>query len=719
MAPLCDRSYSGRLRSLILVMGVIVGFGCASDPVESDSELQWERVAEEAIDPSGGTIAADELTLEIPAGAFESNAVLAIEQVASTQYTLEDPRQSAISSVYRVTGVPNIHEPLKIEITFDPSDLPSIDSCFVYIEEEVFVSADGEWVTRGRPLLSSQVDRTTGTVSAEIAPDIGSASVPGFFSKNNSVLVGYTITATRFGGFEALTDGSQFKICWQSGQVSEEWLEDLMIYLASAKTHLESLGMVFTTSPGEPIEVQVEPLPTGRNGEFVQSHRGVDHSYLRISPNVSGDLMQATAGHELFHLLQMCYGAHGHVFGYDYNWIAEACSVWFEAVFLRNPNFLPSVQEDNRNFIKSPLEYDDLEHGYGASRFLTHLTEQFGDSMITEVLTEIRTQSADDGDGVAAIMAVLDARGESLSQEYAEFVQLYTTKETGHTSWSTSDPELLLFTPNQTTHRFARQMTDLSAHHINASLNWGGESDVWGRLDITLNSTASEHLKGDVYVATIGSGPWTFTEQLSGGAPYTIVDFGWDEIKWVKVLIYRNEAEAPFDQNESAACDISFAAQDGFPVTAARFDLWINGVDVDGSDHRYDISNSGRSGTMTSPTTFSYDDLWEDEEAGFVSHTVFYCTLDVANRRITDWHFRRDYTSTEDNVQATCYAWGGAVGAEYQGTNNSMYAARGDSVCAVVDQVFDERIENGVVTRVLNSPSCDVFSKLEIYLTGW
>lgn len=156
------------LAALILVP-LLSSCGGSDDPA-APSEVQWSPVTEMDLGPTGGTVAGDDFTVIIPNGAFASDATLKVESRTPEEHTLLDSRLDAISTVYRVSGLPQSREPLTIELAFDPAQVPSGLTPTIYFEEEVLVDDETEPSLAGWPLRDVTVDLIAGRVRGTVPP---------------------------------------------------------------------------------------------------------------------------------------------------------------------------------------------------------------------------------------------------------------------------------------------------------------------------------------------------------------------------------------------------------------------------------------------------------------------------------------------------------------------------------------------------------------------
>ncbi len=703
---------------LWLSLGLVWLAGCGGgDDNPAGPQSGWQTIATETIAPAGGQIGGEEISVSFPPGALRTAAVLTLSAVAATEHPLLDPRIETVGRVYRLRGLPAFADSLTLRLSVAPSLLPAGDSCLVYVEEEAFVSVDPGNGVRGRPLASSVVDRAAGVITATLPGDrsyAGDAVAAPQVEATGDLI----ITLTTFRGFQATTQGSRFVVCFDSRGVPSAWIAALLDALEDAQQHLEGLGFVFGNSPGDQIEVQVLDLPGGRNGEFVQSKWGIDASYLVIDPAISGPLLRATAAHELFHLVQMGYGASGHALGYDYLWISEASSVWFEPIFLGDDAWVPNVQEDNRNFVLQALETDDPDHGYGASRFLTHITEAYGDTTLVKLYRHIARQTQGSRSGAGAVAAALAEHDATVAETFTQFAQHYLTVATGHAGWGVPDAAAGLLTPDDTELDFTLSLPALAAWHANVRPDWGGADPPAGTLVVTLQGTPSPFVEGFIYTAPIGSGPWTLRGSIDAEShTFTLADYGRGQRLWTKVVLVNQRATYPYNQTESVAVDLVFMPADEFTFDQGFFSMRYHALTLDGSDRpRQGLLGGPHRGTLAGDTfTASWDSTNTAGDVQFSGELVL--TVNATRTEITSWSWWYRWGFPALDVWHYYTATGGVIPQTYEGADYRQFSLLGAAMCASTTHIYWDVKEGGEVTEGLRSWSCNAESYLDFYLS--
>jgi hypothetical protein len=162
-----------------------------------------------------------------------------------------------------------------------------------------------------------------------------------------------------------------------------------------AYTKIEALGLSWARRTTWPLEVTIRIMgPDAIDGEMLSSRLwGVNGASIIINTTnmTSNDIARATAGHELFHVMQYLYDKRNRVSsalsGGGWLWMDEACSVWFERQMTPS-SYIPNIADANRDFIEEALNTDTQVHGYGASMFLTDLANRQGNTIIGSIISK-------------------------------------------------------------------------------------------------------------------------------------------------------------------------------------------------------------------------------------------------------------------------------------------------------------------------------------------
>jgi len=527
---------------------------------EKCSAFIWETIG-----IGGGTLEADDLTLTIPPGAFSEETTIAVKTV--DPYPIQYENLDALGSVYQLEHFPPIQEPITVEVSFDPSVISTEDSVYVYQEQTSFITEGVGEAQSGRPRLDTEVDWINGTATIQIAPSATNAAAadPDFIkfsglqdsdqiSEQGAVSVGAFSSSALLDLAEVKDEFFHIKDFSNSSTI--DYLNKIMEFLHKAKKELEGLKFsVLVEGQHElPMAVYITDNFQSTNpdaiAEAVRFGNPYD-SYIDVKPGEADGQKQIDTGHELFHIVQYLYGAYSTFsWNYQYTWLSEASSVWFETKLTEDKEYSSWQATNNRTFIYSSLEKEDTYHGYGASSFLTYLTDQseYGEGLVFTIFQKIKN-GEDNEIGTGALQAALGG-SEKLSELFREFAFTFISKTTTHTNWWEPGPppggEVQLY-PEIDPQKYTADLTALSAWNVIANPPHGS-SDRDYKL---VASLAGDNLfiKGAVYARDSSSDPWQLSCEFSPGGTCEVAQFfGEEKKRSANVILVNQQAEYPYNQ---------------------------------------------------------------------------------------------------------------------------------------------------------------------------
>lgn len=386
----------------------------------------------QVVPPAGGALTTSGATVTLPAGLVGEPTTMAIARQAAGATPVDAWRAS---DVFTITGLPeqlNAPVTLTLELTGRPAS-----------GETLLAIASGRGVRgAGLEFLEATV---TGNQAAVTLPTADTDGAKALIAR--SVASGPEVTFYVMTFYRRVTLGD-FMLFYPSSQLQEADVNAVAAVLADAKAKLEALGLSWARRTRWPLRVVIYPF-TGADidkwGMAEPSILGLNFHSISLNANkLSGgvsDELKATAGHELFHILQNLYDPRDALriakSPGTWLWFQEAASTWFEGIATGNRSEVPStVRQNNYSFLtQHGLEYqpgDPAEvqsHGYGASMFLHYLTSKAGgDTVVGSILKEGLARAP----GILAAPARLPVEGAAavlpamLSEHWRGFVRDYT-----------------------------------------------------------------------------------------------------------------------------------------------------------------------------------------------------------------------------------------------------------------------------------------------------
>ena len=531
---------------------------------------------QQTIGPGGGTLETDDLTITMPPGTFSEEATITVKTI--DPYPIQYENLDALGSFYQLENFSQIQGPITIEISFDPSMILTEDSVYIYQEQMSFITGEGVAVI-GHPRLDTEVDRINGTATIQIVPRetnpaavssnnlIKSSEQQGSYLSNGPDTMSVGAAASSYPpDLPEVSDDFFYIKDLTDNETLDRLIKEIKPSFHEAKIKLENIGFIFAEWI-KPLEVRIiNNLGAKEEEAFAETVHPPNkpwlwNPYINMLPGLSGDKLHIATGHELFHIFQLFYGAYGTAYlgfatPYKYKWLKEASSVWFEKKVSENGEEYFSVRaEANKDFIYSSLETEETNHGYGASSFLTYLTDrdEYNDKLILTIYQKIKNEE-DNGTGTGALQSALGG-SEKLSELFRDFAFKFISKTTGYANWT--EPFRFNAEINMGVNQKESEHPDLSALSAwNVKVN--PKFPTFPRKDYKLLVSlegGNQFIKGAVYTrdsaGEIADDPWQQECEFSPGETCEVTQFyngsNWEN-RSANVILVNQQAEHPYNQ---------------------------------------------------------------------------------------------------------------------------------------------------------------------------
>ncbi|MEA1922494.1 MAG: Ig-like domain-containing protein [Pseudomonadota bacterium] len=363
-------------------------------PADSFAANTAQFITSKTIGSQGGTLAAADFSLTIPAGVFPASSDLKLYKMSSDHYFDQD----LCTDTFRVIGLPD---------EFPETLLPDL--------KQTGTLTDESFIMVGEELL----------ISSQLAPGMAYHLFP---ASSNSGFLTYTPraaipvrsntpTSNRFLDFLGITGWKtyttengqgHFAIRYPNASVNLSQVTTLGQYLEAAYDTYENMGFSYGGRTSWPIEVTVTNLAFGTYGLFCKSLWGNNSATLQFNQNNLDNLseLRTTAGHEFFHFIQYLYDSrnnysrgHDNSFSISLHWLDEATAVWAEEKFTNTQNYVSSIRTrcemapfDGMEAGTGANIVQAGEHGYGMSAFIKYLVTQYGESIVRDIYLKILEQ---------------------------------------------------------------------------------------------------------------------------------------------------------------------------------------------------------------------------------------------------------------------------------------------------------------------------------------
>jgi hypothetical protein len=293
---------------------------CKKDKSENPPADTYDLIGSGVIGQAGGTIATDDVIIEIPGGALNSDASIELYSSSTENPYGEDGN----SEVYWLKGLPDqMNEPVKLSVRYNGTLKDQGFICF----GKYVIATSGQDTTLTETLIPAA--DSSGFLQAWIIP------VPGKSLKSTQYQGRYGLPFFSINNYWYYqTD--HFLIHFPGRYQSTGAVEALAAGLEGAYDTLLNMGFTYANRTSWPVDVTVSPLDPEIDGQTDRSFPYSSNSgYIEINTAIMTDkpLLTITGAHEFFHVVQDLYN-----YDEQYNWLQEASSVWFEEKFAANPS---------------------------------------------------------------------------------------------------------------------------------------------------------------------------------------------------------------------------------------------------------------------------------------------------------------------------------------------------------------------------------------------
>jgi hypothetical protein len=544
---------------LILLSGLLLlALGCtkkSTEPEEKPAE-DYTLQASQTIGSQGGEISADDFSLSVPQGAFNSNANLKLYASSKDQPF----GNYGVSRTFRLEGLPDEYaQPLRIRIKYDGT-----------LSNESYVAL-GRW-------MSDAILDTSAICYGLYASTDSSGylvcELPAREAITGSYRSGYDKVGTGLDSpldnfLVAITDylvypssKGHFLIYYPSSV--GETVDDLGAYLEAAYDTCERMGFNFGGPESrypklKPVKVTVRDLEDRwwRQGEFRLAEGKGEMEFNSEKMN-SADLagMRMAAGGLVFRMITLLYDPRV-VSGYDNMWLHPSCYFWFMEKFTDDPDYVPSDFKGNEMDPFTGIG-ELIGISEGVSAVIKYLADRYGDSIVVEMLedwSDGKTHSIR-----ALVNSVPDPEYVWWPGFCREYIKgnVYNVKPDTFLAHVASTFDVA--SASDTLKLFSGTYRDLSAKMYRINLNYG-DIDSKARIRFGLDATGVNLDYTTVMVFGLKGGT---LEYFSEGTPALIVEgvralttAGYDLI----AVVVNSFNQAPYNENSNIELEVEIVSE--------------------------------------------------------------------------------------------------------------------------------------------------------------
>lgn len=396
---------------------------------------------ESIIGVSGGTLVLDTVSVTIPFNSFDDDTKVSLELAPARQIIQDE----VVSDSYILSvSTQDIYEDL--QMTISQTSLPN-GAASVYLADSL--DLDSKVVSAPPRIVDSQV--SDGAVTFVIPK----------FKQRSGRSLGDRGSATNSGGAKFLAG---------AGPPADATVSTLFtVYAPTAADRIRiqsyaneawgKLAAIFgqkTLESMMPSQIKIYTQKMTPLGEVALSIASKQDQYININKILlapdKDDILKATIGHELFHVLQHMYDPrssleirNNFLFDIHFTMLGEAFSVWFEARMLDSTTYVSDVFLERREqFVHGLESFQNVDSnigiyamnlGYCTSGFIRWLHDSTGDAMVKQTWQAVSAQAtAEAYNDVSALISGAGAL-DTVNENWKEYIPKFITNTTGYTGW--------------------------------------------------------------------------------------------------------------------------------------------------------------------------------------------------------------------------------------------------------------------------------------------
>lgn len=708
------------LCTFILVCGMTTIIACGDDDGGTSAPPEEMPLAASTIGDDGGTLATDDFTLDVPAGAFPVDTELLLYEASA-----DDLPDNSVTGVYRLEGLPDIvAEPLTISMLF--SNAPSGNLLIGAGFETTSLETDQTRV------LYTYLDATVddGRLTSEWQPpDADSQATK--FNTRLAFLFGPQNTEVTYVPDEWIR---HFKICAPLvgrdlvPDVGEALEQAYQLYLdlgfdfqlaGNSEEVIAPVTVVFTH--GEPCEGQyVSGQWLSWTDSYSSSGMCVFHD--RMTPGDLDALKIAVQSRlaVIIHRAQIQHTFTNPAYDWVNHWMEPAVRLWAEGLFA-GPDHVPHDLDMNGWDFADGLIYsmlgdpgEDWEFGKAMPTLLKYLMDLENNGAALLLRTYDITRQ-DEPTGYAFLNAIA---GDS-SDWWPDFLEALLSGELYDLESDAFLGQAIDYTLNEQTWEttLTNFYPDLSArlYQFNPTYaGWGGGAF----MDLVVSSPDVNASYLDLLVFELRDGEISF---LTSGTDVRINDLASFRDDGAELLVLVSNAAWTMPSSVSEI-NLEVTVDEGAAVIDAHMYISVNIVpQYDGLTPNQGIDTEGNedlNGTFDG-SIFNGSYEWTNGEWTWTCTAT--CRLDRESDppRLLEWSFVKDIVATDGHYEAHIEASGGEVPHYVSGSSVDQFYLLGMDVCDTVDALVIVRTEYGEVVGELVDFSCNENSCVRVDFYPW
>ena len=656
-----------KLLLILLVLGTLSA--CSKneddDPDPEPTGIQETLIAEGTIGTGGGTVGNDQITLNIPEGAFPATQAIKIFMLDTELF-----EGHSCTPHFKVTGLPqDFSKPFRVCLKYEGS-----------LQSEYFMAL-------GMDNYIKSLDSVFTTFHCHLASDSAGYLVSNIQPSENKLNItngNFQIAIVGVNGARFMYSGTgHFMILYSPPDATDADAQMVMGLMEEAYETIANLGFSYTARSLWPFRVELKELDN-TGGYHVDHWMGINLDYIELNVKdlSSPEEMKVTAGHEFFHFAQTCYNASKSTL-----WLDEASSTWIEAKFAPQPGTYYAPNHDRYKFAPYGGMVSNMDtssathHGYGMAGMIKYLATLHDESIVYNLYDKIFAgkdvmTAISESAGVPSGWYTDFLNGYALGNIYSDH-NVYGLKSRGSGEMKTQNNYGQGIEQN-----FPASYSDLSAKSFHVITDFADYPEG------TLISFEIDNNVAEVYVYKHKTGPtggYDLLGHSSGTVKVNDYDYltsnGWD----LAALVINKHATAPYNQHQETI-NLKVKIEEGLNLDAmntAEVVARVGGIYLDSQQStisdQFTASSHDYKPFIRDGNTFTYSENNQFEE-------IHYSFIVNTEERIVSL-FTISYSYDDGVLQNSSYATGENIPLEGTGPSGISFKIEGNVVCDHLTEV--------------------------------